>query len=417
MSEMNKRIETLSEQKQKLLNQMLRKQQLFSVSEPKQRASIQRGEAVAPPQISADANAQMPLSFGLFFFADDTSEAEMSSEKYRLLLEGAKYADQSGLCAIWTPERHFHAFGGLYPNPSVLGAALAMVTQHIQIRAGSVVLPLHNPIRVAEEWSVVDNLSHGRVEVAFASGWHMDDFVFTSEPFQQRKEMMYRGIERIRHLWAGNPLTLPGNNGDEIDISLYPKPVQPQLPIWISSSGSSETFVKAGEIGAHLLTSLIGQGIDDLAQKIVLYRQSLRRHGFNPSEHKVALMLHTFLGQDLALVRETVREPMYRYLRSNLDLHNHLLKSRKTEIDLQTFTREDEQALLDYAFERYFSGSALFGTPASCLPTLKAFSAIGVDEIACLIDFGLDTEVVLEGLHSLAELNTLCRQDALAERS
>lgn len=414
MGEIDKRIETLSEQKQKLLKQMLRKQQLPFASEQKQTTGRRQDEATLLPQVSAEASAQIPLSFGLFFFADDTSGAEMPSAKYRLLLEGAKYADQNGLCAIWTPERHFHPFGGLYPNPSVLGAALAMITQHIRIRAGSVVLPLHNPIRVAEEWSVVDNLSNGRVEVAFASGWHMDDFVFTSEPFHQRKEIMYQGIEKIRHLWTGNTLTLPGNNGDEIDISLYPKPVQPQLPLWISSSGSSETFIKAGEIGAHLLTSLIGQGVDDLAQKIVLYRQSLHRHGFNPSEHKVALMLHTFLGQDLALVRETVREPMYRYLRSNLDLHNHLLKSRKTDIDLQTFTRADEQALLDYAFERYFSGSALFGTPASCLPTLRAFSAIGVSEIACLIDFGLDTDVVLDSLHSLAELNTLCGKDALA---
>ena len=101
------------------------------------------------------------LDFSLFYFASDESAA--GTHKYRLLLEGAKFADQNGFSAVWTPERHFHAFGGLYPNPSVTSAAIAAITRSIQIRAGSVVLPLHNPARVAEEWAVVDNLSNGRV--------------------------------------------------------------------------------------------------------------------------------------------------------------------------------------------------------------------------------------------------------------
>src|SRR4029453_9228783 len=114
------------------------------------------------------------------YFADD---AEADKDKYRLLLDGARFADAHGFAAVWTPERHFHAFGGLYPNPSVTRAALAAVTERIEIRAGSVVLPLHHPLRVAEEWAVVDNLSNGRVGLAFASGWHADDFVLRPESY------------------------------------------------------------------------------------------------------------------------------------------------------------------------------------------------------------------------------------------
>jgi len=79
---------------------------------------------------------------------------------------------------LYGSERHFHRFGGSYTNPSVTSAIIAAVTNRIAIRAGSVVLPLHDPIRVAEEWSIVDNLSGGRVGMAIASGWHVDDFVF-----------------------------------------------------------------------------------------------------------------------------------------------------------------------------------------------------------------------------------------------
>src|SRR5690606_18932073 len=83
------------------------------------------------------------IDLSLFYFASD--EGERASEKYRLLLEGARFADEHGFSAVWTPERHFHAFGGLYPNPSVASAALAVITKRVKIRAGSCVSPLHHP--------------------------------------------------------------------------------------------------------------------------------------------------------------------------------------------------------------------------------------------------------------------------------
>ncbi|MGE0350268.1 LLM class flavin-dependent oxidoreductase, partial [Hydrogenophaga sp.] len=68
------------------------------------------------------------MDFSLYYWGNDDGAGP---KKYELLLEGAKFADQHGFCAVWTPERHFHAFGGPYPNPSVTGAAVAAVTQSI----------------------------------------------------------------------------------------------------------------------------------------------------------------------------------------------------------------------------------------------------------------------------------------------
>ena len=90
------------------------------------------------------------MKFGLFFFSGNG--ATSSRSKYELLLEAAKFGDKEGFSSIWTPERHFTPFGGLYPNPSVTGAAIDAITKRIGIRAGSVILPLHSPITVAEEW-------------------------------------------------------------------------------------------------------------------------------------------------------------------------------------------------------------------------------------------------------------------------
>ena len=163
-----------AEEKRRLLSEKLRRKQ----------------EDSPPP---AAWPGQKPLQFGLMFFGGDDA---LGADKYKLLIESARFADSHGLASIWLPERHFIKFGCLYPNPAVLHAALARETQRIRLRAGSVVMPLQNPIRVAEEWAVVDVLSGGRVDVSFASGWHPDDFVFAPEKYADRKGEMLRGIER-----------------------------------------------------------------------------------------------------------------------------------------------------------------------------------------------------------------------------
>jgi alkanesulfonate monooxygenase SsuD/methylene tetrahydromethanopterin reductase-like flavin-dependent oxidoreductase (luciferase family) len=94
-----------------------------------------------------------------------------------------------------------------------LGAALAVATEQIQIRAGSVVLPLHHPVRVAEEWAVVDNLSRGRVGLAFASGFVPTDFVFAPDNFATRRDVMFEGIDTVKQLWRGESVRVLDGNG------------------------------------------------------------------------------------------------------------------------------------------------------------------------------------------------------------
>ena len=255
-----------------------------------------------------------PMQLSLAYFASNSGEN--ADDPYRLLMEGAKYADANGFAAVWTPERHFHAFGGLYPNPSVTSAALAAITTRVNIRAGSVVLPLHNPIRVAEEWSLVDNISKGRVGISFASGWHSQDFVFAPENYTDRKDVMLRNIEVVRQLWRGEKTSVRGGDGRTFEVGIVPKPVQSELPVWITAAGHPDTFKVAGEMGANLLTHLLGQSIEELAEKISIYRRSLQGAGRAADSGKVTLMLHTFLGDNLDEVREAVREPLSNYLKN-----------------------------------------------------------------------------------------------------
>src|SRR6266480_2435299 len=341
------------------------------------------------------------MDFSLFYFAN--ADGGESSEKYKLLIEGAKFADTHGFAAVWTPERHFHEFGGLYPNPSVTSAAIATVTESIQIRAGSVVLPLHDPLLVAEEWAVVDNLSNGRAAISFASGWHANDFVIAPENYANRREVMLRGIETVRRLWRGEKVRRRDGKGTDIEVRILPRPIQRELPVWVTAAGSPETFRLAGKIGANLLTHLLGQSIEQLAEKNAIYRSAWREHGHGPGTGHVTLMLHTFVGSSVDEVREKVREPFSNYLRSSVDLW----LARSPGQDIGEFTERELEDLVSYAFDRYFETSGLFGTPDTCLRMIDRLEAIGVDEVGCLIDFGVDFDSTIASLRYLDKVREL----------
>jgi natural product biosynthesis luciferase-like monooxygenase protein len=342
------------------------------------------------------------MQFSLHFFSGD--DLADHADKYQLLIECAKFADKHDFTAVWIPERHFNKFGGLYPNPAIIGAALAVLTERIRLRAGSVILPLHNPIRVAEEWSIVDNLSKGRVDLCFAAGFHHQDFVLAPELFSERKAIAGREVRTVTNLWRGSPTSLLNGAKELIDVNIFPRPVQPELPTWIACR-YAEVFEKAGALGAGTLAALLNVNVDQLAERIDIYHDALVKNGHALSSSRVALMLHTYLGDDIQAVKEKARRPFYEYIRSYVDLVAPLASSFK--VDALQMSDADKEAFLAFVYERYFNTSSLIGTVNSCLPFVRKLESIGVTEIACLVDFGLDSDSVLQGLEKLVELKTL----------
>ena len=348
------------------------------------------------------SQARKTMQFSLYYFG--SYEAEFNPNKYNLLFEGAKFGDRAGFTAIWIPERHFHAFGGFSPNPSVLAAALARETEQIQLRSGSVVLPLHHSLRVAEEWAVVDNLSQGRVGIAFASGWHSQDFVLAPQSFGQHRELMFQEIETVQKLWRGEAIAVLDGKGQTVEVKTYPQPMQSQLPTWITIVNNPDTYIRAGAIGAGILTNLMGQSVEDLARNIALYRQSLTEHGYDPASGTVTVLLHTFVGNDLEQVREQARQPFGHYLTSSVGLLQNMVKSQGMEVDFERLREEDREFILASAYKRYVETSALIGTPESCRQIIDHLQSVGVDEVACFIDFGVDEQTVLANLPHLQTL-------------
>jgi natural product biosynthesis luciferase-like monooxygenase protein len=278
-----------------------------------------------------------------------------------------------------------------------------MVTERIELRAGSVILPLHNAARVAEEWGVVDNLSGGRVALAFGSGWQPNDFIFFPDRYDTRKEEMYLGIEIFKKLWLGDAAPFVSGSGEQIPVKVFPRPLSKTLPpIWVSATREIETFRDAGRLGANILTALLYQNLSDTAEKIAAYRESLAQHGHESG--KVTLALHTFVGEDLEQVRETVRGPLCDYLRSSISLMKNVTEKFGIDIEVDKLSSRDIDGVLAFAFERYFNNSALLGTIDSCSDRVERLRDVGVDEIACFIDFGPEPELVMSSMIHLDAL-------------
>ncbi|MEU7203520.1 MupA/Atu3671 family FMN-dependent luciferase-like monooxygenase [Streptomyces sp. NPDC045470] len=353
--------------------------------------------------------ARRAPDFSIYFFGDypqEEAEAEAGADagspaaapgKYDHILETARFADQHGFHALWMPERHFHSFGGLFPNPVVLAAALARETRHVRLNAGSVVLPLHDPVRVAEEWSMADNLSGGRVGIGCASGWHANDFVFFPEHFGRHKEMMYEQVEQVRRLWRGEAVRRTGGDG-ETEVRLFPRPVQDAPPMYTAVVGNPASYVAAARNDVGVVTNLMTQSVEQLAENIALYRRTRAEHGLDPDAGRVAVLLHTYLAADHRTARAEAYEPLARYMRASLSLFGNVANSLGHNVDLSALSEDDLDVLFRRAYDRYCDQRALIGTPETVASVVDAVSAAGADEIVSLVDFGVQPGALRTGL-------------------
>ncbi|WP_049974261.1 MupA/Atu3671 family FMN-dependent luciferase-like monooxygenase [Azospirillum sp. B4] len=341
----------------------------------------------------AAASSALPRLSVMFFSAESGAR-----DPYDLVIEAARQADAAGFEAVWLPERHFDRFGGPYPNPAVIAAAVSQVTARIRIRAGSVILPLHDPLELAEAWAMVDLLSHGRVDLAVGSGWNPQDFVLSPDTFANAKSVMRTRLDELRHLWAGGAVQRRSGKGETVEVTPHPAPSRPDLNVWIATTGNADSFAWAGRSGFNVLTMMLGSGMTDLADRIRVYREARSEAGLEPDAGRVTLMLHSYCDPDPARTLARVKGPLTEYVRGALNLH---VDAQADAVEVGGAQRD---RVADFAFQRYLRSASLIGTPDECREMMGRVGAIGVNEIACLLDFGLPKRDVLESLARLAPL-------------
>lgn len=362
-------------------------------------------EDVGADKPEARALALAP-TFSFIFFSDVIKHIA-SAEKYRFMRDVVQFADREGFAAVYLPERHFSEFGSIYANSAVVSAYLISQTSRIRFRTAGVSLPLHHPAEVVENWAIIDILSGGRVDLGFGSGWSPKDFILAPDNYENRRAICLERIELIKRLWRGETIEFDGPMGEKIPVQVCPRPIQKELNVWYLVAQNDDSFSLAGKQGYNVFTMLYGIDLAAMSKKIALYRRGREQAGLDPATGIISLMLHTFIHRDRGCVERSVEKPFKEYIGSTIDAHVKAGLGRDRGVE--RVTAEEREKILAYSYQRYYKTAALFGDVEDGRRMVDDAIAAGVNDIVCLVDFGVDYAAVMDSLPHLRQL-TSCYQ-------
>jgi probable F420-dependent oxidoreductase len=317
------------------------------------------------------------MKFGIGFFSMQTHPENPSShsELYRQTLQQVKLAEELSFDSVWISEHHFLE-DGYCPSPIVTASAMAAVTKKIKIGTGVLILPLHNPVRVAEDAAVVDNVSGGRFILGVALGYRKEEFEGLGIPMNQRPSRMEEGIDVIVKSWTEANFSYEGKRYKFSNLNVTPKPVQrPHIPIYIGVQ-EEPAIRRAGRLGYPLLIGP-GRTMQMIRDMINIYNDAARGAGRNPNGTQHVLTREVYIAEDKKRAKEEGDRFVMRRYKFLFSLGVKLSVRRKQITSL-------DDPLFDYFAEDRF----IIGDPDDCIREVKRYrDELGINYIACSMVF------------------------------
>ena len=227
-------------------------------------------------------------SFASHLLSNSSGATLTGAEAMGQLLDRIQRADEVGLDVFGIGEHHRAEY--LDSAPAVILAAAAARTTRIRLTSAVTVLSAADPVRVFQQFATLDLISQGRAEMVVGRGssieafplfgFDLDDY---DELFAEKLGLLLQVRETEKVSWSGK--FRPALTGQGV----YPRPVQPQLPIWLGVGGTPESFVRAGTLGLPLMVAIIGGDTHRFRPLVDLYREAGRRAGHAPEQLKVGL--------------------------------------------------------------------------------------------------------------------------------
>ena len=249
------------------------------------------------------------MEIGIYTFADLPADGSLSPEQRMAnLMEEVALADQVGLDVFGIGEHHRADY--LVSTPAVVLAAAAMRTKNIRLTSAVTVLSSDDPVRVFQEFSTVDLLSHGRAEIMAGRGSFIESYPLFGYDLGDYDALFAEKLELLLALRESERITWTGRLRPSINArGVYPRPVQERLPVWIAVGGTPESAVRAGTLGLPLALAIIGGYPERFAPIVELYRESGRRAGHGDDVLRVSINSHGFVADTSQAAVETFYQP------------------------------------------------------------------------------------------------------------
>ena len=327
------------------------------------------------------------MKFGYFTLSDNRyANNDRTANRFVAdIIDEAVYAEEVGLHSAWIGEHHFSTLGVL-SCPDLVLANVAARTRHIRLAPAVTVLPLHHPIRVAEQWATLDLLSGGRVDFAAGRGYDRQEYRPFGVSFEDNQAIFEEGLEIVRRLWsADRPISHTGKHYQFENVAITPSPVQRPLPAYVASF-SQPSIELAGRLGCGLIVAPFAAAMSygGLRQVADLYNETCARHASPPGRLMCSYFIHF---ADTSGEEEAARARQIRYYK---------------ECVIAAFPGDPATAPPSY---RYFIGmverlrnvrpedltenSVLLGSSDQITDTLKRVEAAGFDEVILYFNVGL----------------------------
>ena len=281
----------------------------------------------------------------------------------------AEWAEELGFDSFWLGEHHLYWYGTCVSPPMII-AALGQRTKRIRLGPAIAVPSFHNPLIVAEEYALADNLCNGRLEFALGSGFSPVEFQQFGMGMEEAKEKFWEGTEIIFKAWQGETFSYHGKHYNFDNISLYMQPLQkPMPPIWLAAS-SDETLIKAGAMGLPMMGIPFARSHDlaDVKAKNDLYTGTFAKAG-HKNKPEIMVAMHFYLHANEQAAVDGARP----YFERAISFHP---THRRPGSKIPQFVNIKQQRL------------ALFTTPEDTVAILREYEKTGVTHVIAMVNFG-----------------------------
>jgi len=235
------------------------------------------------------------VGIGLFTGQIPAGSDRTFAQEYKETLELVRLAEAVGFDSAWVSEHH-GASDGYLPSLLVMLAAFAEATTHIRLGTGVILTPLHDPIRLAEDAAVVDQLSGGRLTIGLGIAWREEEFRMLDVPLAERLPRTLDTVEILRRAWTGQRFSYEGPAYHCADVRVTPAPAQEGGPPILIGGYVDAALTRAGAIGDGHLTDFDDE--DHLRHAVGLMEQGAREAGRDPAALHLAVMANAFVGAD-----------------------------------------------------------------------------------------------------------------------